>query len=114
MNARGLSAIVMVGILLAGCSSDPKKCKRTAQEASVQFIMQAPFTAGEPNAEIDEAKQRARTKWTAAVTEKFGVEWADWQITKSKDETCGAATGTAQWTCIAKAPPCKFRAGPKP
>lgn len=109
MKARDLSAIAVLGSLLAACGGDPKECKDTAEEASVQFVMQAPFQVGGPNPEIDAAKQQAQTKWAAGVKEKFGAEWADWQTTKSKDETCGAATGSTQWTCIAKAPPCRMR-----
>ncbi len=109
MKVRDLAAIAVVSSLFAACGGDPKECKDTAEEASVQFTMQAPFKVGEPSPEIDQAKQQARTKWAAGVTEKFGADWADWQTTKSKDETCGAATGSTQWTCIAKAPPCRKR-----
>ena len=109
MKARDFAAIAVVSSLLAACSGDPKECKDAAHEASVQFTMRTPFKAGEPNPEIDQAKQQARTKWAAGVTEKFGAEWADWGMTKSKSQTCDAATGQSLWTCVVKAPPCRMR-----
>ncbi len=109
MKALDLSAVAVLACLLAACGGDPKECKDTAEEASTQFMMQGPFEVGKPNTEIDSAKEQARTKWAAGVKDKFGAEWSDWQTTKSKEETCGAATGSTQWTCIAKAPPCRMR-----
>ena len=54
------------------------------------------------------AKKRARIKWRAKVTLKYGASWKDWGKAKNKYYSCGKyGTIHKKWACTARANPCK-------
>jgi len=54
------------------------------------------------------AKKRARIKWRAKVTLKYGSSWKNWDKAKDKYYNCGKyGAYYKKWSCTARAKPCK-------
>ena len=54
------------------------------------------------------AKKRARIKWRAKVTLKYGASYKNWDKAKNKYYSCGKYGAIhKKWACTARANPCK-------
>jgi hypothetical protein len=101
-------AVMAVG-LTTGCGRKKAECKPEAHTASVQAQAPQVLDITKPQPLLEEARGKARSKWESEVDAKYGAEWAKWDNTRRKTQTCAAPEGQTLYTCEVQAAPCKAR-----
>lgn len=95
LTTLALLAIVgTVGLALSGAPAQAYLCKTTYTTVGANAVLQSV------------AKANARTAWSAAVNNKYGLSWSVWDIAASRSQPCSLAAG--KWVCQAKAKPCNY------
>lgn len=50
---------------------------------------------------------KARAAWRNEVRQHEGISWTLWRLAKFKTTKCSKAGTSGNWTCVARARPCK-------
>lgn len=105
ISSLRIAVTAAVAGLVAACG-DTRECKDTPHAVSVEVPTSSPIDIIK-DPRVADTKAKARSKWQAEVSTKFGPEWARWDKIKSGSEDCGAPDGKQMLICIAKGTACK-------
>lgn len=94
---RGVAlTAAFVGAALAAASpADARACKQHSHTASASGKWEG-LTA-----------LKARGAWRYEVQQHDGVSWALWRLARFKTTKCSKAGVGGNWSCVARARPCK-------
>ncbi len=94
-------ALICASVLLANQSANAAKICRVSITSNTST----------PSPTRALARASAVAKWSAKVTSRHNLSWANWDNARTKNYNCWRKTtvlGTNAWRCRARAKPCKF------